>query len=189
MKNLNYLNLSLFLTIGALLFLHFDVQAEPWLANRFSQNCAGCHAPGRYNLPSAKRKCTLSCQGCHVNPNGGGLRNEYGKWTQQRWLKTFKMKGNKFDKPLPAPDFAQHYMRKSKTLKYKKKARKKKIKKRRVPQMVSIKSTTIKEEHYDQFSNRDWKIDAKSTKQFLSRVPAGDPYRLERSRSLSLIHI
>ena len=51
------------------------VWAEPWLANRFAQNCTACHAPGRLNRKPKDRRCTLSCQGCHVNRNGGGLSN------------------------------------------------------------------------------------------------------------------
>src|SRR5690606_16152465 len=53
-------------------------------------NCSGCHAPGRKNLPPAKRRCTLACQGCHVSPQGSGLRSQYGKWTEDRWLRSFR---------------------------------------------------------------------------------------------------
>ena len=76
--------------ILSLIFLfQFDALAEPWLANKYAQNCASCHAPSRINRPLRDRRCTLSCQACHTNPSGGGLRNHYGKWTQNRWLKSF----------------------------------------------------------------------------------------------------
>ncbi|RME17410.1 MAG: hypothetical protein D6797_02570, partial [Bdellovibrio sp.] len=69
-----------------------SIKAEPWISNRFAQNCAACHSPSRRNRPVKERRCTLACQGCHVNPNGGGLRNQYGLWNQQRWLKSFRPK-------------------------------------------------------------------------------------------------
>ena len=76
--------------------------AEPWLANKFAQNCAGCHSPSRANLEAKDRRCTLSCQGCHVNPQGGGMRSFYGKWTENYFLKSFKI-DRKRDYPVNAP--------------------------------------------------------------------------------------
>lgn len=76
--------------------------AEPWLATRYAQNCAACHTPGRINVEPPKRRCTLSCQGCHTNPNGGGLRNWYGKWNQERWLNSFYLPGYKMNRKRPA---------------------------------------------------------------------------------------
>lgn len=74
-----------------------EARAELWLGSRFAQNCAGCHAPGRINLEPKARKCSLSCQGCHVSPNGGGLRSHYGKWTENRWLRSTSFGALKHD--------------------------------------------------------------------------------------------
>ena len=87
-----------------------SLAAEPWLSNRYAQNCAGCHAPGRKNLRAQDRRCTLACQGCHVSPNGGGMRNHYGKWNENRWLKSFDVKELKHKK-IPAPYPKQGYAR------------------------------------------------------------------------------
>lgn len=78
-----------------LLFFTFFPQqtlSQPWLSNRFAQNCASCHSPGRFNKPLAERRCTLSCQGCHVSPSGGGMRSSYGKWTQSDGFVHFSLK-------------------------------------------------------------------------------------------------
>ena len=75
-----------------LLVISSEVRAEPWLGARFARNCQGCHEPERLQRAAIDRRCSLSCQGCHVNPNGGGLRSQYGKWTEDHWLKTFNMR-------------------------------------------------------------------------------------------------
>ena len=65
--------LFLFISITSLCGIHLELKAEPWLSTRFAQNCSGCHAPQRINKKPMDRRCTLSCQGCHVNPNGGAI--------------------------------------------------------------------------------------------------------------------
>ncbi len=53
-------------------------QATPTLALKEANNCAACHTPGRSQRPVLWRRCTLDCQGCHVDPNGAGPRNQWG---------------------------------------------------------------------------------------------------------------
>lgn len=55
-----------------------SARATPLIALREAQNCGGCHNPGRSQRPVLERRCTLDCQGCHVDPNGGGARNQWG---------------------------------------------------------------------------------------------------------------
>ena len=95
----------LFVLLGFVI-LNTQLSAEPWLSTRYAQNCAGCHSPGRKNLPPPDRRCSLSCQGCHVNPNGGGMRSFYGKWNSQYWLRSARIKKNNYNKKIFA-DFSK----------------------------------------------------------------------------------
>lgn len=56
--------------------------ATPLYAAREGRTCDNCHlTPNGWENPSVKdRKCTLSCQGCHVDPTGGGMRNTVGRF-------------------------------------------------------------------------------------------------------------
>ncbi|MCB9228826.1 MAG: hypothetical protein H6618_04370 [Deltaproteobacteria bacterium] len=56
------------------------VQATPLLALQESDQCGACHNPGRAQRPVLERRCTLDCQGCHVDPSGGGPRNQWGAY-------------------------------------------------------------------------------------------------------------
>lgn len=107
---------SWFLILGAfvcILLQARSVFAEPWLAQRFAQNCTACHAPGRVNKPFKDKRFSLSCESCHENPNGGGLRNHYGKWVQDRWLRSHVIKnwitGHKPSAPISEQTYATHY--------------------------------------------------------------------------------
>jgi len=103
-------NILISLATGCVLLLSTPVFAEPWLASRFADNCASCHAPGRVNDTNFKTKrCSFSCKSCHTNPNGGGLRNFYGKWMEERWLRSTFIEDYKLNKPRPAPAAQQAY--------------------------------------------------------------------------------
>ena len=54
------------------------LKATPLIALRESENCGGCHKPGRGQRPVLERRCTLDCQGCHIDPSGGSARNQWG---------------------------------------------------------------------------------------------------------------
>jgi hypothetical protein len=176
-------------TSAAVLFFLFSFigidssYAEPWLSNRYAQNCAGCHTPGRYNREMAKRRCTLSCQGCHVNPNGGGLRNEYGKWNSQRWLRSFSNKVA-WGTPSVAPTAQQgHYRRKSKEFRVSKKTARAIVSRGR--RIAEIHGIVEDESPYRMQHEVNVGVIPKSQIEELSAIPENDPYRLERLNSVT----
>lgn len=156
--------------------------AEPWLSTRFAQNCSGCHAPGRRNLPPKDRRCSLSCQGCHVNPNGGGLRSYYGQWNENRVLRSFRLQALR--QPLRhAPFRRQDYGKKPL---------------KRVPQgmikRARVKPHTLRElppgkkapeKAYDRHSDKYYTLTSRSRGEFEYSIPAGDPYRLMKEEKLN----
>ena len=148
-----------------------QVSAEPWLAIRFAQNCAACHAPGRINLPPPDRRCTLSCQGCHVNPNGGGLRSFYGKWNENRWLRSFVI-----DALRPAPAFApvsgqRYHKALPSTI-----TTRKMVRERGHPLVTSAQPLMHDERPYAR-DGLEFKT-AVDDFHFLQQIPQQDPYRL-----------
>ncbi len=173
------------------------VQAEPWLANRYAQNCTACHAPGRLNRKPSKRRCTLSCQGCHVNPNGGGLRNQYGKWNEERFLRSFYT-GLAWNKKSPAPLHKQRYFQKNlkqmaKSKKKKGKGKQASVRKLSKKQMlhyarfgaplVEIPKAITDEDPYFESSNY---TTARNKVEELSRMSRNDPYRVERRNMVTV---
>ncbi len=157
-----------------------EANAEPWLATRFAQNCASCHAPGRKNLPPVLRRCNLSCQSCHVNPNGGGLRSFYGKWNENYWLRSMRNRRLKQPK-LVAPLNKQIYARKpAKELSPKSQ---KKIIEEGFP-LVKNQEEFANETLYDRYHDRLHQINAKSRKDLEYNIPQTDPYRLMSQRKI-----
>ena len=184
-KKLNRGRLKL-LSILALLpaiFLISSGVAEPWLANRFAQNCAACHAPGRYNKEPVGRRCTLSCQGCHVNPNGGGMRNHYGMWVQDRWLKTWDQSFVRGSHPAPAPVNEQPYMEPAREAAAREQAGETVPPPRRQPPMVTTTVVDPPEHLYDKETWDEWKINV-SENVFLRTMPDYDPYLVERRKGI-----
>lgn len=68
------------LLLNLALILERSAEATPLLALREADNCAGCHNPGRSQKPFFERRCSLDCQGCHIDPGGGGARNQWGAY-------------------------------------------------------------------------------------------------------------
>ena len=78
-------------TIAVTLFLLFAIAfaglfagaiSTPMYGARAGRTCDNCHVtPNKWVNPDlAMRKCTLSCQGCHVDPTGGGMRTASGRF-------------------------------------------------------------------------------------------------------------
>lgn len=66
--------------------------ALPMYGARAGRTCDNCHSlPNTWYDPPevTRRKCTLSCAGCHVDPNGGGLRTVSGRYFGQATLPVF----------------------------------------------------------------------------------------------------
>ncbi len=163
------------LVLWLFLYIAFSLTGygEPWLGTRFAQNCAGCHAPGRKNLPPVLRRCTLSCQGCHVNPNGGGLRSFYGKWNENFWLRSYRSK--KLQQPkLAAPLHKQFYGRSRKSSAIVKNI--KKIIRQGFP-LVRSKNEFENELLYDRYHDKYHQTNARSRREFEFSIPQTDPYR------------
>jgi hypothetical protein len=175
----------------AMVCLSGSALAEPWLSTRFAQHCAGCHAPGRKNVVPADRRCTLSCQGCHVNPNGGGLRSYYGKWNEDRVLRMFRSDALRHEASF-APLSKQHYggrggaSDKGKKRKDKegndeaddgssKKDRKAKKPGKNGFPLVEVANPLVPE-HLFKRDGREFEVVDRA--EYLRQIPEGDPYRL-----------
>jgi len=64
------------------IFLVSTAVTTPMYSARAGRTCDNCHVtPNEWVDPKlSDRKCTLSCQGCHVDPAGGGMRNVVGRF-------------------------------------------------------------------------------------------------------------
>ncbi|MFK7827365.1 MAG: hypothetical protein AB8G05_24690 [Oligoflexales bacterium] len=63
-----------------------SLEATPLFAVQASNQCGACHRPGRSEVEVSSRRCTLDCQGCHVDPNGAGPRNQWGYYFENEAL-------------------------------------------------------------------------------------------------------
>ncbi len=75
------IRVSLVIALAMVLF-GSGAEATPMYAARSARTCDNCHVgPNEWVDPAvALRKCNMSCQSCHVDPAGGGIRNASGRF-------------------------------------------------------------------------------------------------------------
>ena len=68
--------MQLILAAALLAFFASESPATTMYAARSARTCDNCHlSPNQWvNPPLPERKCNMSCQSCHVDPAGGGVR-------------------------------------------------------------------------------------------------------------------
>jgi hypothetical protein len=74
--------LTRLVVVVAVLAVAAAAEANPMYAGRSARTCDNCHVtPNDWKNPKlADRKCSMSCQTCHVDPAGGGARNASGRF-------------------------------------------------------------------------------------------------------------
>ncbi len=65
--------------------------ALPQFSVQSARRCDNCHLdPVKWENPEvSKRKCSLSCTSCHINPTGGGMRTAAGRFYGKEILAMF----------------------------------------------------------------------------------------------------
>ncbi|MEK6553900.1 MAG: hypothetical protein AABZ31_01570, partial [Bdellovibrionota bacterium] len=160
-----------------MIFTAYEAWSEPWMMNRFAENCAACHSPGRRDVANRDRRCTLTCQGCHTSPSGGGLRNQHGMWLQQRWLRSTKGPVALKPKGVPAPLKYQKYGKMPTKLTEKDLKEAQEMAKEG-PKLAVLASVKYNEENYHDTESQS-KIVAQTPDEFMARVTDVDPLRTE----------
>jgi len=87
-----------------LIFFVVSTWSLPEYGFRSTRACDNCHGWALEteellawpNPALAERKCNMSCQSCHINPAGGGLRNGGGRYYQASTLPMFKSRGRPY---------------------------------------------------------------------------------------------
>ena len=146
-----------------------------------------------------------------MNPNGGGLLSQYGKWNSERWLRSFYVQDLLTNQLRPAPFSKQFYAKRSfnaaktnnssptpletdnNSLSDPNSAsstpeveppRRKRIKRLVAPPLMSSNQPDYNESDYDRTDGQEQLL-ATTDNDFLSRIPLVDPYLKERRLSIS----
>ena len=85
------------LVITVVVFIEFPLGSLPLYTARSGRICDNCHTTpfknekqSEWPNPSlSKRKCNVSCLACHVDPEGGGMRNVVGRYYARNTLPMF----------------------------------------------------------------------------------------------------